>query len=158
MRWRRIERITTMAFAVIVETLVIAALSYLIVKMLGRTETVSGRQLLTSSIGSWITNVLAFSMAYWQLDRGGPEARENDAGRRPDWLFPQAGAPDEAPVGWRPTYVDYLFLSFSTATAFSTTDTIPLTARAKLLMMLESGVSLVTLVVVAARAINILGS
>jgi len=62
------------------------------------------------------------------------------------------------PAGWRPVYVDYLFLGYSTATAFSTTDVMPLTSRAKLLMMLESTISLVTLVVVAARAINILGS
>jgi len=76
---------------------------------------------------------------------------------RPDCLFPQAGAPEDSPPGWRPTFVDYLFLGFSTATAFSPTDALPLTPRAKLLMMLESAISLATIVVVAARAINVLG-
>jgi uncharacterized membrane protein len=101
---------------------------------------------------------LLFSLLYWRMDRGGPEARANDAGTRPDWLFPQSGAPDDAPPGWRPTFVDYLFLAYSTATAFSPTDALPLTSRAKMLMMLESSISLSTLVVVASRAINILGA
>ncbi len=116
-------------------------------------------QLLASSIGVWVTNVLAFSLLYWQLDRGGPGSRENKDRIKPDWLFPQQGAPaeDVAP-DWQPTFVDYLFLGFSTATAFSPTDALPLTIRAKMLMMLESSISLVTIVVVASRAINILGS
>jgi hypothetical protein len=83
----------------------------------------------------------------------------NEAGTRPNWLFPQEGAPDEdVPPGWKPSFVDYLFLGYSTATAFSTTDVMPLTSRAKMLMMVESAISLATIVVIAARAINILGS
>ena len=77
---------------------------------------------------------------------------------KPDWLFPQTGAPEDAPPDWRPTVVDYLFLGFSTATAFSPTDALPLTSRAKMLMMLESTISLATIVIVASRAINILGN
>jgi uncharacterized membrane protein len=78
---------------------------------------------------------------------------------RPDWLFPQEGAStDNVPPGWSPVFVDYLFLSYSTATAFSTTDVMPLTSRAKMMMMLESTISLMTIVVVASRAINILGN
>jgi uncharacterized membrane protein len=77
--------------------------------------------------------------------------------RLPDWVFPQEGLTERAPPGWRPSFVDYLFLSFSTASAFSTTDVIPMTSRAKLLMMFQSIVSLSTIAVVAARAINILG-
>jgi hypothetical protein len=115
-------------------------------------------QLLTSSIAVWVTNVLMFSLLYWQIDRGGPESRVNNASTQPDWLFPQAGAPEDAPPDWRPTFVDHLFLGFSTATAFSTTDVMPLTPRAKMLMMLESTISLVTIVVVGPRAINILGN
>jgi uncharacterized membrane protein len=157
-RWLRTERATTLVFSVLAEAVTLTTLLYLVFEMLNRPADFSGRQLLTSSIGAWITNILAFSLVYWQLDRGGPEARANDAGTKPDWLFPQTGVPEEAPPDWRPTYVDYLFLAFSTATAFSTTDTLPLTSRAKLLMMLESAVSLLTLVTVAARAINILGS
>jgi len=157
-RWLRVERTTTLVFSVLAEAVTLTTVLYLVIKMLDRPEDFSGRQLLTSSIGAWITNVLAFSLVYWRIDRGGPEARANDAGRKPDWLFPQTGVPEEAPPDWRPTYVDYLFLAFSTAMAFSPTDALPLTSRAKLLMMLESAVSLLTLVTVAARAINILGS
>jgi len=157
-RWLRVERATTLAFSVLMEAVTLTMLLYLIFAMLNRPADFSGRQLLTSSITAWITNVLAFSLVYWRIDRDGPEARANDAGMKPDWLFPQTGVPEEAPPDWRPTYVDYLFLAFSTAMAFSSTDALPLTSRAKMLMMLESAVSLLTLVTVAARAINILGS
>ncbi|MGE5295897.1 MAG: hypothetical protein ACM3VT_13815 [Solirubrobacterales bacterium] len=116
---------------------------------------------LTVGKGRWerierITNVLAFSLLYRQLDRGGPGARENLEYVKPDWQSPQTGCPDDALAGWQPTFVDYLFLGYSTATAFSPTDALPLSSRAKLLMMLESTISLVTIVVVASRAINIL--
>jgi uncharacterized membrane protein len=157
-RWLRIERMTTLVFSMLAEAVTLTTVLYLIVEMLNRPAGFSGRQLLTSSLGAWITNVLAFSLVYWRIDRGGPEARANDAGTKPDWLFPQTGVPEEAPTDWRPTYVDYLFLAFATAMAFSPTDALPLTSRAKLLMMLESAVSLLTLVAIAARAINILGS
>ena len=80
------------------------------------------------------------------------------AAQQRDWLFPQVGAGDAAPPDWRPVFVDYLYLAFSTATAFSTTDAAPLTPRAKVLMMLEAAVSLTTMVVVASRAINVLAS
>jgi uncharacterized membrane protein len=106
----------------------------------------------------WVVNVLTFSLLYWQLDRGGPEALANNTSPMPDWLFPQEGAREDVPPDWRPTFVDYLFLAYSTATAFSTTDVMPLTSRAKMLMMLESTISLVTIVAVMSRAINILGS
>ncbi len=157
-RWLRVERTTTLVFSVLGEAVTLTTVLYLVVEMLNRPADFSGRQLLTSSIGAWITNVLAFSLVYWRIDRGGPEARANDAGTKPDWLFPQTGVPEEAPPNWRPTYVDYLFLAFATAMAFSPTDALPLTSRAKMLMMMESAVSLLTLVTVAARAINILGS
>jgi hypothetical protein len=137
---------------------IIAALKTLISAMVRRSSEVTGLHLLTSSIAVWATTVLLFSVAYWRIDRGGPEARANHANRKPDWLFPQENAGEDVPPDWRPTFVDYLFLAFCTATAFSPTDAQPLTARGKLLMMLESTISLVTIVVVASRAINILGS
>ena len=134
-------------------------LANLIQAMVYKSLEISGLQLLTSSISVWIVNVLMFSLLYWQIDRGGPESRINHAGMRPDWLFPQEGAStDNVPPGWSPVFVDYLFLSYSTATAFSTTDVMPLTSRAKMMMMLESTISLMTIVVVASRAINILGN
>jgi hypothetical protein len=157
-RWLRIEHATMLGFFGLATLATLAGLAHLISVMVRRSSSLSGVTLLASSIGLWLINVVTYSLIYWQLDGGGPEARLNRAGRRPDWLFPQHGAPDDvAPLGWRPTFVDYLYLAYSTATAFSTTEVIPLTSRAKLLMMLESGISLIVIVVVGARAINILG-
>ena len=147
-----------LAFTGIAAVANLAILSELIVDMLRRSKSVGGLELLSSSIAVWATNVLMFSLLYWQLDRGGPGLRASSAPARPDWIFPPDQAPESVQPGWRPQFIDYLFLGFSTATAFSTTDALPLTGRAKLAMMTESAVSLVTLVVVAARAINILGS
>ena len=156
-RWLRVERIVTLLFFVVVGVGTLTGLAYLLHAMVRRSEEISGLQLLTSSIAFWVTNVLMFSLLYWQIDRGGPEARLNNASTKPDWLFPQGGVPEDVPPDWRPTFVDYLFLGFTTATAFSPTDSMPLTSRAKMLMMCESTISLVTIVVVASRAINILG-
>jgi hypothetical protein len=156
--WLKIEEIATLSFAVIAETVTFTSLLYLIGGMVKRPEDFNGIQLFMSSISAWASNVMAFSLLYWRIDRGGPEARLNNAASRPDWLFPQTGVPDEAPLNWSPTYVDYLFLSFNTATAFSPTDTLPLTSRAKLLTMFESSVALCILIVIAARAINLIGS
>jgi hypothetical protein len=156
--WLRVERTIMLLFIVAMGVGTLANLASLIRAMVRRSGEVGGLQLLASSIVVWVSNVLIFSLLYWRIDRGGPEARANNAGTRPDWLFPQAGAPEDAPPDWRPTFVDYLFLGFSTATAFSPTDALPLTSRAKMLMMLESTMSLGTIVVVASRAINILGS
>ncbi len=156
-RWLRIERVITLLFFVVAGVGTLMGLGYLIHAMVRRSEEISGLQLLTSSIAFWVINVLIFSLLYWQIDRGGPEDRLQNAGTNPDWLFPQAGAHEDVPREWRPMFVDYLFLGFTTATAFSPTDALPLTSRAKMLMMCESTISLVTIVIVASRAINILG-
>jgi len=158
--WLRIERAVTFIFVVFSGGVTLANLANLIEAMLYRSTEVGGLPLLATSVAVWVSNALIFSLLYWQIDRGGPEARiSGGASTRPDWLFPQEGAPTaDVPQGWEPTFVDYLYLGYSTATAFSTTDAMPLTPRAKLLMMLESAISLVTVIVVAARAINILGS
>jgi hypothetical protein len=157
-RWLRIERIVVYFFVVSASLLNLSALRFLLSVMLNRSKEITGLQLLSSSIAVWTTNVLVFSLAYWRMDRGGPENRANRMSTKFDWLFPQDSAPEYVPPGWHPAFVDYLFLAFATATAFSTTDVLPLTSRAKMLMMFESSVSLVTIVTVAARAINILGS
>lgn len=158
-RWRRVERTVTLLFVVFAVILLVANLANLIQAMARKPADITGLELFASGVGFWVANVLVFSLMYWQMDRGGPEARVNRTGKRTDWLFPQEGAPTgDVPSGWRPAYVDYLYLAYSTATAFSTTDVMPLTARAKLLMMFESTLSLVTIVVVLARAINIFGS
>jgi hypothetical protein len=158
-RWLLLERRITLLFVVFAGSAMLATLSFLVRAMVFRPGDISGLQLLASSVAVWATNVLVFSLLYWQIDRGGPEARVAHASPRPDWLFPQESAPaEDVPPGWRPAFGDYLFLGYTTATAFSPTDTLPLTFRAKMLMMLESAISLATILVVAARAINILGS
>jgi hypothetical protein len=157
--WPRIERIVTLAFVAVAGAANLIVLRELIFDMIRRSLTVGGLQLLSSSIAVWATNVLMFSLLYWQIDRGGPARRASTAPERPDWTFPSdQAAAEDVPAGWRPQFIDYLFLGFSTATAFSTTDALPLTGRAKFAMMTESTISLVTLVVVGARAINVLGS
>jgi hypothetical protein len=97
-------------------------------------------------------------VVFWQIDRGGPEARANRQGKKAEWLFPQASGSEPEASQWIPMSPDYLFLSFCTATAFSPTDVLPVSTRAKMLVMTESAISLVTLVIVASRAVNILGS
>jgi hypothetical protein len=155
-RWLRIENIILLLFLFFSACVLLDSLGFLLSAMLRPKAPVSGVQLLESSIAAWTGNLLICSLVYWRVDRGGPESRCNDLSTEPDWLFPQEGAVERAPQNWRPTYVDYLFLSFCTSTAFSPTDVLPLTSRAKLLMMAESTISLVTIIAIAARAINIL--
>jgi hypothetical protein len=115
-----------------------------------------GNALLFSGVEIWITNVLLFTVLYWELDRGGPFERRSERQTEPDFLFPQMTEVKLGGIDWRAGYVDYLYTSFTNATAFSPTDTMPLSPPAKLMMLLQSGASLVTLGMVFARAINIL--
>jgi hypothetical protein len=117
-----------------------------------------GTQLVLSGTEIWVTNVLLFTVFYWELDRGGPFRRRREASPPPDFLFPQMNVEQLGGIGWRAGYFDYLYTSFTNATAFSPTDTMPLTQIAKLLMLVQSGASLVTIGMVFARAINILAS
>ena len=112
--------------------------------------------LLASGGAIWLTNVIAFGLWYWDLDRGGAAARARGPGRPPAFVFPEMTSPEFAGPGWVPTYLDYLHLSFSAAMAFSPTDVSPIRPWAKLLMMAEEAVSLVVAVLVVARAVNIL--
>jgi uncharacterized membrane protein len=113
--------------------------------------------LLAAGATIWLTNVVVFGLLYWEYDRGGPAERA--AGERdvPDFLFPQMQSRDLAPPDWEPAFADYLYLSFTNATAFSPTDVLPLSRWAKLLMMLQSAVALAVVVLVVARAVNVLG-
>jgi uncharacterized membrane protein len=104
----------------------------------------------------WLTNVLIFSLWYWQIDRGGPGRRAAAHDGPPDFLFPQMNDDRIQPPGWRPAFIDYLYTSLTNAIAFSPTDTMPLTAIVKSLMGLQSIVSLITIGLVVARAVNIL--
>jgi uncharacterized membrane protein len=116
----------------------------------------SGHQLIIAGVLIWLTNVIVFSLWYWELDRGGPGTRAAGEDELPDMLFPQMTSDDRFAPGWRPQFADYLYTSLTNATAFSPTDTLPLTIVAKLAMGLQSVVSLVTLGLVISRAVNIL--
>lgn len=116
----------------------------------------NGRELIFASAAVWVTNILVFGLWYWELDRGGPYERHNPDHREPDFLFPQMSVPGSGPPDWAPGFIDYLYVSFTNATAFSPTDTMPLTGMAKLLMGMQSMTSLLTVAVVASRAVNIL--
>jgi hypothetical protein len=120
-------------------------------------DEIGGGELLFTAAAIWATNVVVFGMCFWELDGGGPSERARSR-RLLDWQFPQDQAPDLAPERWRPLVWDYLFTSLSTATAFSPTDAMPMTFRAKALMGVESVLSLVIVVLVTARAVNVLGT
>jgi hypothetical protein len=117
---------------------------------------ITGRTLLFAAIQIYLTNVIIFGLWYWELDGGGPARRLAGDPRLPDFLYPQMITPDRAPHGWRPHFLDYLYVSLTNATAFSPTDTMPLTHLAKVLMGLQSLASLLTVALVAGRAVNIL--
>ncbi|MEX2974817.1 hypothetical protein [Streptomyces sp. C184] len=112
--------------------------------------------LLTTGGAIWLTNVIVFALWYWEWDRGGPVARIHATRAYPDFLFPQMQAAELVPEHWEPAFPDYLYLSFTNATAFSPTDVMPLSRWAKMLMLVQSAVSLLTVVLVVARAVNIL--
>jgi hypothetical protein len=116
----------------------------------------NGHALILSGVVLWCTNVLLFGLWYWEIDRGGPAARETHEKRFPDFMFVQMDKTQFAPQDWQPRLIDYLYLSFTNATAFSPTDTMPLTPVAKFLMSGQALASLVTVGLVVARAVNIL--
>ncbi|WP_232248524.1 DUF1345 domain-containing protein [Streptacidiphilus rugosus] len=113
-------------------------------------------QLLMTGAGIWITNIIAYSLWYWEWDRGGPVLRAMGTHKHPDFLFPQMQQEGIARPDWEPQYVDYLYVAFTNATSFSPTDTMPLSRWAKLLMASQSLVSLLTLALVIARAVGVL--
>ena len=116
----------------------------------------TGPTLLLDAVNIWMTNVIAFALWFWNIDRGGPATRGLAADKQPDFLFSNMLPGTTAQVDWSPGFVDYIYLSFTNATALSPADTLPLSQRAKLLMMMEASVSLMTIAIVAARAVNIL--
>ena len=147
-------RLLSLAMIALITAVNVVALAELIRALLDST-TAGGRTLVFASVPIWLTNVIAFGLWYWELDRGGVTARRMPDHRGPDFLFPQMTTPGSAP-GWAPQFLDYLYTSFTNATAFSPTDTMPLTSRAKMLMMVQSLASLLTVALVISRAVNIL--
>jgi hypothetical protein len=155
-RYRRFNLVLGVALVAII-SLANARSLLLLVRALLAGTTHNGRALLLDALNIWATNVIVFSLWYWELDRGGPSVDRRDHQGRSEFIFPHMTLmPGTVGADAKPGFVDYLFLSFNTSTAFSPTDTMPLTGRMKLLMMLEATVSLLTLALVAARAVNIL--
>ena len=112
--------------------------------------------LLGNGVAVYLTNIVVFALWFWESDQGGPVARAQDGGGYPAFLFPQMTQAGLAPPDWQPTFLDYLYTSYTNATAFSPTDTMPLVAWAQLAMLLQSAVALATVALVVARAVNIL--
>ncbi|MEG3147438.1 hypothetical protein U1839_22525 [Sphingomonas sp. RT2P30] len=154
-RQRRVIRLFAVVMTAIITLMNFWALVLLLKALLAGHSGESGQTLLLDAVNIWATNVIIFALWFWSIDRGGPAARGVTRKEMDDFLFPQMTLAKFA-GNWSPGFVDYLFLSFTNATAFSPTDTMPLTPRAKILMMAESFVSLLTIALVAARAVNIL--
>ena len=112
--------------------------------------------LLGSGAAIYVTNIIAFGLWYWEFDRGGPIERAAATRPHPDFLFPQMATPELTDDDWQPEFIDYLYVSFTNATAFSPTDTMPLSRWAKTLMLAQSAVAVTTIGLVIARAVNVL--
>ncbi|WP_236794134.1 hypothetical protein [Amycolatopsis sp. GM8] len=126
----------------------------LVMDLLGARAGEEPGPLLGSGGAIWLTNVIAFSLWYWEMDRGGPVSRAQGQQPRPDFRFPQMEEPEAHPE-WEPHFLDYFYLSFTNATAFSPTDVMPMSRWAKMLMLSQSAISLVTLAVVISRAVSL---
>lgn len=148
-------RLASLMLIALINVANIVSLGELVARLINGATHAAGRPLIFASVPIWLTNIVVFALWYWELDRGGPAERLRLDHRRPDFFFPQMATPAAAP-GWAPNFVDYLYTSFTNATAFSPTDTMPLTSTAKMLMLVQSLASLLTVAVVVSRAINIL--
>lgn len=156
-RERRLIRLSAIVLTALITAMNCGSLLQLVSALLAGGTVSDGHSLLIDAVNLWITNVIAFALWYWSIDRGGPASRGISRSEIDDFLFPQMTlAHASSDRSWSPGFIDYIYLSFTNATAFSPTDTMPLTARAKLLMMTQSGISLLTIALVAARAVNIL--
>ncbi|MDB5699444.1 MAG: hypothetical protein JWN69_2248 [Alphaproteobacteria bacterium] len=153
---RRVIQNVAILLTAVVSLMNLAALAELIQALLSGRAGNIGQPLLLDAINIWATNLIVFTLWFWAIDRGGP-ANRGLVEPKDDFLFPQMTldrADGDGP--WSPGFIDYLYVSFTNAAAFSPTDTMPLTARAKMLMMLQASISLLTIALVAARAVNIL--
>jgi len=144
----------TIALAAAMTIATVVGIAVLIVDILDTNLIVTANSILGRGAALWVTNVIAFSFWYWIFDRGGPGERAAGSAIAPSFAFPENATPELAPDGWQPRYHDYLYLSFTNATAFSPTDTLPIQAWAKMAMLAESVLSLITAIMVIARAIN----
>ncbi|MDX2105164.1 MAG: hypothetical protein SFY67_02070 [Candidatus Melainabacteria bacterium] len=152
----KLLRVLAIVVIALVSVANFATLILLIYALFFESGKVNSPELFFSGLGIWTTNVIAFALWFWEIDRGGPHERTHKGHEAPDFLFPQMSTPGSAPADWAPKFFDYLYIAFTNATAFSPTDVLPLSARAKLLMLLQSAVALATISLVAARAVNII--
>jgi uncharacterized membrane protein len=151
----RTRRSLTMLLITIVAAINIFSLVFLVRAFLfGHSEMISGQELLKSGLTIYITNIFMFALLYWEMDGGGPDHRVSSARRR-DFVFPQMVHRHLDDASWRPGFVDYLYLSATNVTNFASADTIPVSHRAKMLMMLQALASLIIVVLVVARAISL---
>jgi hypothetical protein len=152
--WRR--ALGTLALGTVTAT-VAASTIYLVYQLVS--GKITAPSLLTGAAGLWAANLVTFGVWYWEIDGGGPSKRRRDGHVSTDFLFPQLQVGDgTSSHGWWPTFIDYLFVAFNASTAFSPTDTLLLSRRAKILMMIQATISFVTVIVIAARAINTLSA
>jgi hypothetical protein len=153
---------TRIAALVLLVVLVIGNLVGVVVLVVAlvttKSDDLDGVQLLVTTGTIWAVNVIVFGLCYWDIDDGGPFERANHERKTPDFRFPQDETPKVARPGWHPRVWDYIFVALTSATAFSPTDTMPLTLKAKLLVGVEEFVSIVLIVLVTARAVSVLGS
>jgi len=150
-----LRRLTTLLLAVIIVDNSFSIIELVRSVITGQPQ-INAATLLAVGGVIWATNVIAFSLFFWQFDRGGPAARAVGTSSRAAFLFPEETVPGNLPSGWGPQYADYLYLAFTNATAFSPTDTLPVKTWAKLTMMIEAATSLVIGLLVISRAIGIL--
>jgi hypothetical protein len=152
--WRR--ALGTLALGTVTAA-VAASTIYLVYQLVS--GKITAPSLLTGAAGLWAANLVTFGVWYWEIDGGGPSKRRRDGHVSTDFLFPQLQVGDgTSSHGWWPTFIDYLFVAFNASTAFSPTDTLLLSRRAKILMMIQATISFVTVIVIAARAINTLSA
>jgi len=155
-RESRALRVLGLTLAAILSLANAWSVARLVIGLVNGTEGKAAGPLLVTGGAIWLTNVIVFGLWYWEFDRGGPVARANADRMYPDFLFAQMTSPQLAPPDWEPAFADYLYLSFTNAAAFSPTDVLPLSRWAKMGMTAQATVSIVTVALVVARAVNIL--
>ena len=153
----KVERLLSLALLAVLILSALVSTGLLIHELVkGGELTHSGEKLLVVGNTVWVINNIVFALLYWECDGGGSAARAHDIPVHPDLAFPQHMSPELAPPGWRPLFFDYLYLGFTNAVAFSPTDVMPLVNWAKAAMLIQSLISIATLGLVIASAVNVL--
>jgi len=154
-RSRALKRVTV-GLVIVLTVDNLAGVTELVRDILDGSDRDNGPVLLATGGALWVTNVVAFSLWFWLLDRGGPAARALGTPQAAAFAFPENASPELAAADWWPHYADYLYLAFTNSSALSPTDTLPITRWAKMMMLVQSSISLVIAIMIVARAVNIL--